>query len=105
MLSLLTNVTAKVLIQLLPLPMKPGWQGKVELLPLDQVYSSLLVKMRGPNYIYRQLYCIIAGGYTSFPGVGTGTEQVGGGVGGYQGPPFSSAERPGKRIIQIRIEG
>jgi len=36
-----------------------------------------------------------AGGYTSFPGVGTGTEQVGGGVGGYQGPPFSSAERPG----------
>jgi len=37
-----------------------------------------------------------AGGYTSFPGVGTTADQVGaGGAGGYQGPPFSSAERPG----------
>nr|CAG4649751.1 EOG090X0FHR [Scapholeberis mucronata] len=43
------------------------------------------------------------GGYTSFPGMGTTADPIGGGVGvggpagpgGYQGPPFSSAARPG----------
>lgn len=50
-----------------------------------------------------------AGGYTSFPGMGTTADPIGGGMGGgmgggaggaggaggYQGPPFSSAARPG----------
>nr|SVE81288.1 EOG090X05CZ [Daphnia magna] len=38
------------------------------------------------------------GGYTSFPGMGTTADPVGGSLagvgGGYQGPPFSSAARP-----------
>ena len=44
---------------------------------------------------------MIAGGYTSFPGVGTTADQVGGGAGGYQGPPFSTAGNPGKRIYGV----
>nr|CAG4636979.1 EOG090X05CZ [Ceriodaphnia reticulata]SVE72908.1 EOG090X05CZ [Ceriodaphnia reticulata] len=35
-----------------------------------------------------------AGGYTSFPGMGTTADPIGGGPGGYQGPPFSQGPRP-----------
>nr|CAG4639150.1 EOG090X05CZ [Daphnia magna] len=42
------------------------------------------------------------GGYTSFPGMGTTADPVGGSLagvgGGYQGPPFSSAARPAIRL-------
>nr|CAG4646634.1 EOG090X0FHR [Macrothrix elegans] len=36
------------------------------------------------------------GGYTSFPGMGTTADPIGGGPAGYQAPPFSQAARPGK---------
>nr|SVE75726.1 EOG090X05CZ [Daphnia hispanica] len=44
-----------------------------------------------------------AGGYTSFPGMGTTADPIGGGMGGggggYQGPPFSSAARPVSSLL------
>lgn len=57
-----------------------------------------------------ETFLFSAGGYTSFPGMGTAADPntiggaggmaggmggAGGGGGGYQGPPFSSAARPG----------
>ncbi len=48
-----------------------------------------------------------AGGYTSFPGMGTTADPIGGGPGGYQGPPFSQGPRPGtkNRILDGVILG
>nr|CAG4643555.1 EOG090X0FHR [Ilyocryptus agilis] len=36
------------------------------------------------------------GGYTSFPGMGTTADPIGGSGGAYQGAPFSSSARPGE---------
>lgn len=57
--------------------------------------------MKLPNLNVLQCYRP-AGGYTSFPGMGTTADPIGGGgpgaPGGYQGPPFSSGgARPGMK--------